>query len=79
MQVVRTEVNDPYKVLTATPRLLASVLAVVLLTFFFMVYGENLQRNAIALLPSAPAEEAHGRHPAFDRARDLALRADHQP
>ena len=29
----------------------ASVLAVVLLTFFFMVYGENLQRHAIALLP----------------------------
>ena len=27
------------------------LLAVVLLTFFFMVYGENLQRNAIALLP----------------------------
>ena len=49
--MVRTEVDDPYKVLTATPRLLASVLAVVLLTFFFMVYGENLQRQAIALLP----------------------------
>ena len=31
--------------------MLASVLAVVLLTFFFMVYGENLQRHAIALLP----------------------------
>jgi predicted PurR-regulated permease PerM len=38
--------------LTTTPRMLASVLAVVLLTFFFMVYGENLQRNAIALLHS---------------------------
>ncbi|MEO8366643.1 MAG: AI-2E family transporter [Pseudoxanthomonas sp.] len=50
-QVVRTQVDDPYKVLTATPRMLASVLAVVLLTFFFMVYGENLQRAAIALLP----------------------------
>ena len=35
-----------------TPKLLASILAVVLLTFFFMVYGENLQRHAIALLPS---------------------------
>lgn len=52
VQVVRTEVNDPYKVLTTTPRLIASVLAVVLLTFFFMVYGESLQRNAIALLHS---------------------------
>ena len=51
VQVVRTQVDDPYKVLTATPRLLASVLAVVLLTFFFMVYGEQLQRHAIALLP----------------------------
>ena len=78
MQVVSTEVNDPYKSLTATPQLLASVLAVVLLTFFFMVYGENLQRNAIALLPDAAAEEAHRGHPAVDRARDLALRADHQ-
>ncbi|HEY5972623.1 MAG TPA: AI-2E family transporter [Pseudoxanthomonas sp.] len=51
VQVVRTQVDDPYKVLNATPRLLASVLAVVLLTLFFMVYGENLQRHAIALLP----------------------------
>ena len=49
--VVKTEVNDPYKTLAATPRLLASVLAVVLLTFFFMVYGQSLQRNALALLP----------------------------
>ncbi len=51
VQVVKTEVNDPYKAITSTPRLLASVLAVVLLTFFFMVYGQSLQRNAIALLP----------------------------
>ena len=51
VQVVRTQVDDPYKILNATPRLLASVLAVVLVTFFFMVYGENLQRHAIALLP----------------------------
>ncbi len=51
VQVVRTEVNDPYKALTATPMLVASVLAVVLLSFFFMVYGQDLQRNAIALLP----------------------------
>ena len=51
VQVVRAEAADPYATLTATPRMLASVLAVVLLTFFFMVYGQNLQRNAIALLP----------------------------
>ena len=49
-QVVQTA-PDPYRMLTETPRLLASLLAVVLLTFFFMVYGVNLQRNAIALLP----------------------------
>lgn len=52
VQVVRTEANDPYRVLTATPKLIASVLAVVLLTFFFMVYGQGLQRHALALLPS---------------------------
>jgi predicted PurR-regulated permease PerM len=51
VQVVRTELNDPFKPLTTTPKLIASVLAVVLLTFFFMVYGGRLQRNAIALLP----------------------------
>jgi len=51
VQVVKTEVNDPYKALTSTPRFLTSVLAVILLTFFFMVYGQSLQRNAIALLP----------------------------
>ena len=51
VEVVKTEVNDPYKALIATPRMLASVLAVVLLTFFFMVYGQSLQRNAIDLLP----------------------------
>ncbi len=51
VQVVKTELNDPYRSLTATPKYLAQVLAVVLLTFFFMVYGQSLQRNAIALLP----------------------------
>ena len=51
VQVVKTEVNDPYKALTATPKVITSVLAVVLLTFFFMVYGQDLRRNAIALLP----------------------------
>ena len=51
VEVVKTEVNDPYKALIATPRMLASVLAVVLLTFFFMVYGQSLQRKAIELLP----------------------------
>jgi len=52
VKVVRTEVNDPYRALTATPRMLASVLAVVLLTFFFMVYGDGLQKKVLGLLPS---------------------------
>ncbi len=52
IEVVRTEVDDPYKSLITTPMMVASVLAVVLLTFFFMVYGENLQRNALSLLPT---------------------------
>jgi len=52
VEVVRTEVNDPYRSLTTTPMMIASVLAVVLLTFFFMVYGENLQRKALSLLPT---------------------------
>lgn len=51
VRIVRTEVNDPYRALVATPQAIASVLAVVLLTLFFMVYGENLQRRALALLP----------------------------
>ncbi|MEJ7747184.1 MAG: AI-2E family transporter [Luteimonas sp.] len=50
--VVRTEVNDPYKSLTATPKLIASILAVVLLTFFFMIFGHRLQRHVLALLPT---------------------------
>ncbi len=49
-QVMRTA-DDPYRTLTATPRMIASVLAVVLLTFFFMVYGQPLQRHAVALMP----------------------------
>ena len=52
VQVVKTEVNDPWKSLVATPKAITAVLAVVLLTFFFMVYGQTLQRHAVALLPS---------------------------
>ncbi|MBB1087116.1 AI-2E family transporter [Lysobacter sp. SG-8] len=50
-QVVRTEVNDPYRSLTATPKMAAQVLAVILLTLFFMIYGDHLVRGALALLP----------------------------
>src|SRR5690606_21471708 len=38
--------------LVRTPKLAASVLAVVLLTLFFMIYGDSLQRNVIALIPN---------------------------
>ena len=51
-EVVRTAVDDPYRSLTATPLMVVSVLTVVLLTLFFMVFGEQLQRNALALLPT---------------------------
>lgn len=50
VRVVRTE-EDPYRALVATPRMAATVLAVVLLTLFFMVYGDDLQRKVLALLP----------------------------
>lgn len=52
VQVVKTAVDDPYRMLAATPKAVAAVLAVVLMTFFFMVYGGRLQQRAIALLPS---------------------------
>jgi len=52
IQVIRTQLDDPYRVLTRAPKLAASVLAVVLLTLFFMIYGESLQRAAIALFPN---------------------------
>jgi predicted PurR-regulated permease PerM len=37
--------------ISGAPRVIASVLAVVLLSFFFLVYGQHIQRNAIAGLP----------------------------
>ena len=52
VEVVRTVPDDPYAVLTRAPQAIGGVLAVVLLTFFFMVFGEDLQRRAIALLPT---------------------------
>ena len=51
VEVLRTQVDDPYKVLTRMPRLLASLLAVVLLTFFFMVYGQKMQRHFLEMMP----------------------------
>lgn len=40
-----------WTLISGAPRMLASVLAVVLLAYFFLVYGEGLQRHAIARLP----------------------------
>lgn len=51
-QVIKTEVNDPWNDFTSTPKRIAAILAVVLLTLFFMVFGESFQRKAIAMLPS---------------------------
>lgn len=55
VRVIKTEVNDPWSDFTSAPvrigSALAVVLAVVLLTYFFMVFGESFQRKAIALLP----------------------------
>ncbi|MGY0634702.1 AI-2E family transporter [Luteimonas sp. A478] len=52
LEVVAVREQDPWERLVATPRMVMAVLAVVLLTFFFMVYGERLQRHAISLLPN---------------------------
>ncbi len=52
VQVVRTQSDSPFKLLASAPKLAASVLAVVLLTLFFMIYGQTLQRHAISLLPT---------------------------
>ena len=51
VQLVEIKSGGTLALLAATPRMMASVLAVVLLMFFFMVYGERLQRHAIAILP----------------------------
>ena len=51
VEVVRTEADDPYAALMMTPKVIVAVLTVLLLTFFFMVYGGRMQRNAIDLLP----------------------------
>ncbi len=52
VQVIQTQVSDPWSAFLTTPRWIASVLAVVLLTYFFMVYGESFQKKAIAMLPT---------------------------
>ena len=51
VQVIQAEINDPWDAFLSTPRWIAAVVAVILLTYFFMVYGESFQRRAIAMLP----------------------------
>jgi predicted PurR-regulated permease PerM len=46
-----------WTLVSQTPRVLASVLAVALLAFFFLVYGQDLQRQAIARLPGTRHRE----------------------
>ena len=46
-----------WSVVFQAPRVIASVLAVVLLAFFFLVYGQDLQRQAIARLPAEEHQE----------------------
>ena len=45
-----------WTLIAGAPRLLAQILAVVLLSFFFLLYGEPLQKQAISLLPDAPQQ-----------------------
>ena len=52
IQVIRTQLDDPYRMLTRAPKLASSVLAVVLPTLFFMLYGQSLQPPATAPVPN---------------------------
>lgn len=46
-----------WTLISSAPRILASVLAVALLAYFFLVYGQGLQRQAIARLPGAEQKQ----------------------
>ena len=46
-----------WSLVTSAPRMLASVLAVALLAYFFLVYGQGLQRHAIARMPGAEQKQ----------------------
>jgi predicted PurR-regulated permease PerM len=52
VRVVRTETGISWDAFLTTPRWIGSLVAVILLTYFFMVYGESFQRKAISMLPS---------------------------
>lgn len=51
MVVKATSEEDKVISLATTPKHLTQVFSVILLTLFFMIFGENLQRHAIDLLP----------------------------
>lgn len=51
MVVNATVEEDKLISLATTPKHLTQVFSVILLTLFFMIFGENLQRHAIDLLP----------------------------
>jgi predicted PurR-regulated permease PerM len=51
VQIVKTETDDAWRIFLSTPRKIAAVLGMILLTYFFMVFGENLLQKAIAMLP----------------------------
>ena len=49
-----------WTLLGATPRALASALATLLLAYFFLLYGEDLQKRAIERLPDAERQRVAG-------------------
>lgn len=51
VRIVEPAPSGLWSVLSGTPITLASVGAIVLLAYFFLLYGEGLQRRAITLLP----------------------------
>lgn len=55
-QQVVVQAPSRLSLLATTPRMLASVLAVALLTYFFLVYGETLLRRVLQLRPTWAAK-----------------------
>lgn len=54
VQVIASDGSDPVtRVARFAPHLVAQLLAVVLLTLFFMIFGETLQKRAVQLVPSS--------------------------
>ncbi|HEX5755180.1 MAG TPA: AI-2E family transporter [Arenimonas sp.] len=63
----RPQPPNLWRLVLGTPRMLASILAVALLAYFFLLYGERLQRHAVALL-----RESRQQRLAFDILRTMA-------